>query len=287
MILYGKPVVESRKNQIIDFFSNKNGVYIAILFFWNNEWSRVYVRNKQKFGESVGCEVRVFGQEKEYAYNEIVHVIHELNNDDRCLGTLIQLPLPEWLQPYQQVLCDEIDSTKDIDAMTTQMMGKIATGKGGVVYPAAVAATIELLKYYEIDNLRGKQVSILGQSNLIGKPMALYCIHQWAQVHSFGVDGNPKIMKEVCKKSDYIISATGVVGLVDKSFIKPTNLSAEDKVARQIVIDIGYGFTKEGKATGDVKFDDIEQLVGGITPVPGGIWPLCVCELFGNVMKLN
>jgi methylenetetrahydrofolate dehydrogenase (NADP+)/methenyltetrahydrofolate cyclohydrolase len=94
------------------------------------------------------------------------------------LGILIQLPLPEWLQPYQQVLCDEIDSTKDIDAMTTQMMGKIATGKGGTVYPAAVAATIELLKYYEIDNLRGKQVSILGQSNLIGKPMALYCIYQ-------------------------------------------------------------------------------------------------------------
>lgn len=277
MILYGKPVVESRKNQIIDFFSDKNGVYIAILFFGNNEWSRVYVRNKQKFGESVGCEVRIFGQEKEYVYNEIVHFIHELNNDDRCLGILIQLPLPEWLQPYQQVLCDEIDSTKDIDAMTTQMMGKIATGKGGTVYPAAVAATIELLKYYEIDNLRGKQVSILWQSNLIGKPMALYCIYQWAQVHSFGVDGDPKIMREVCKKSDYIISGTGVVGLVDKGFLSEW----------QIVIDIGYGFTKEGKATGDVKFDDVEQLVDGITPVPGGIWPLCVCELFGNVMKLK
>lgn len=105
------------------------------------------------------------------------------------------------------------------------------------------------------------------------------------------MDGDPKIMRAICRKSDYIISGTGVVGLVDKGFIKPPGLSAtplirEDKVARQIIVDIGYGFTKEGKATGDVNFEEVEQLVEGITPVPGGIGPLCVCELFGNVMKL-
>ena len=99
-------------------------------------------------------------------------------------------------------------------------------------------------------------------------------------------------MKDICKKSDYIISATGVVGLVNKGFIKPLGLSAtplirEDKAVKQIVIDIGYGFTKEGKATGDVKFDEVEPLVDAITPVPGGIGPMCVCELFGNVMKLG
>lgn len=288
MILYGKPVIESKKKWLQDFFSSKKWCYIAILFFGGDEWSRVYVRNKVRFGNEVHCEVKIFWQEKDYIYSEIVELINILNADTLCLGILIQLPLPEWLRPYQQILCDMIDVKKDIDCMTSEMIGKISVARTDVVYPAAVSATIELLLFNKLDNLKGKQVSIIGQSNLIGKPLALYCINQWAQVHSFGIDWDVKIMKAICKRSDYIISATGVVGLVDEGFIncgRPKRSSLQS--GWQIVIDIWYGFTKEGKATGDVKFEEVKDLVDAITPVPWGIGPMCVCELFGNVMKLK
>lgn len=284
MILYGKPVIESKKQGLKDFFTHQKWWYIAILFFGENEWSRVYVRNKIKFGEDIGCKVILFWQDKEYTYSEIVELITMLNGDSSCFGILIQLPLPERLRPYQQILSDMIEVKKDIDCMTSEMIGKISVARSDVVYPAAVSATIELLSFNKLNNLKGKQVSIIGQSNLIGKPLALYCINQWAQVHSFGIDGDLKMMKDICKKSDYIISATGVVGLVDKGFLRRDALVARPQ---QIVIDIWYGFTKEGKATGDVKFEEVKDLVAGITPVPWGIGPMCVCELFGNAMKLK
>jgi methylenetetrahydrofolate dehydrogenase (NADP+)/methenyltetrahydrofolate cyclohydrolase len=101
-----------------------------------------------------------------------------LNGDSSCFGILIQLPLPERLRPYQQILSDMIEVKKDIDCMTSEMIGKISVARSDVVYPAAVSATIELLSFNKLNNLKGKQVSIIGQSNLIGKPLALYCINQ-------------------------------------------------------------------------------------------------------------
>lgn len=120
-------------------------------------------------------------------------------------------------------------------------------------------------------------MSILGQSNLVGKPFAMYCINQGAQVHSFGIDGDPQVVKEFCKKSDYIISATGVIGLITKEYIR------EDQ--SQIIIDIGYGL-RDGKAMGDAVFDEVCDIVHAITPVPGGVGPLCVCQLFENAALL-
>lgn len=315
MILYGKPVIEAKKPVLKEFFVNSNS-YIAILFFGDNEGSKVYVRNKVKFGEEIGCGVKVIDDVAMLqCYNAamswdvrdpyiVKQMICDLNLDESCLWILIQLPLPDDLKPFQQELCDMIDPKKDIDCMTSSMLGAIAAWRTDVVYPAAVGASIEMLKYYGLHNLKWKQVSILGQSNLIGKPMALYCINQGAQVHSFGVDWDKEIMREICRKSDYIISATGVVGLIDESFISPwfglgalsldaklgnvdaVNLQFSAYGSQQVIIDIGYGFTPEGKAAGDVKFDEVKDLAVAVSPVPGGVGPMCVCQLFENARQL-
>lgn len=277
MILYSKELIDKKKKQLKHTFMDSEGRYLAILYFGTDPVISVYVRNKLRFGQEIGLEVKLFGQEEYYTLEAAYTRIDDLNNDPRCIGIILQLPLPSYLKQHQQWLCNAIVPSKDVDAMTSTMLGFIATDHADAVYPAAVGASIQLLQEYRLDNLRGKQVSILGQSNLVGKPFALHCINQGAQVHSFGVDGNPEIAKEFCKKSDYIISATGVIGLITKEYVR------DDQ--SQIIVDIGYGL-KDGKAMGDVVFDEVQDMVHAITPVPGGIGPLCVCQLFENAAFL-
>ena len=285
MILYSKPLIEEKTQALKDFFRAQKSPYIAIFFFGNDQGSKVYIRNKIKFGKEVWCEVKVYTDDDfslvEWIelLQDIKNTIFTLNDDANCLGIIIQLPLPKHLQPFQQELCDLISDTKDIDCMTSMMVGKISVGRNDVVYPAAVAATISLLHYYNLNTLKGKQVSIIGQSNLIGKPMALYCINQWAQVHSFGSDGDTETMKKICQESDYIISSTGVINLIDKDCIADHG--------KQVIVDVGYGFDADGKAAGDASFDEIKDSVKAISPVPGGVGPLCVYQLFENIVILH
>ncbi len=280
IVLYSKDIIAQKKLFLQEHFATQQykSKYLAILYFGHDPVISVYVRNKIKFGYDVGLEARLFGQEKYYTLEDAYECIESLNKDKHCVGIIIQLPLPSYLQDYQQSLCNAIAIGKDVDAMTSAMMGKIAMGSPDAIYPAAVWASIQLLDFYNLNAIRGKQISIIGQSNLVGKPFALYCINQWAQVHSFGVDGDPEVMKEVCRNSDYIISATGVIELVTKEYVR------NDKT--QIIIDIGYGI-KDGKAFGDVAFEQVQNLVHAITPVPGGIWPMCVCQLFENILLLT
>jgi len=109
--------------------------------------------------------------------------------------------------------------------------------------------------------------------------MTLYCINQGAQVHSFGIDGNPETMKKICKESDYIISSAGVLNLIDEDCISDNG--------NQAIIDIGYAFDADGKVSGDAKFDEIKDSVKAISPVPGGVGPLCVYQLFENTVTLH
>jgi methylenetetrahydrofolate dehydrogenase (NADP+)/methenyltetrahydrofolate cyclohydrolase len=285
MILYSRPIIEEKTYDLKDFFITQKSAYITILLFGDDKGSMIYVKNKIKYGGEIWCNVRVIKDEDfkslkgKDLVNSIKEKISQLNDDKNCLGIIIQLPLPKHLQDHQQELCDTIAIEKDIDCMTSAMVGKISVGRKDIVYPAAVAATISLLYYYKLTIQKGKQVSIIGQSNLIGKPMALYAINQWAQVHSFWIDWDTEIMKKICQESDYIISSTGVLNLIDQECI-----SANGK---QVVIDIGYAFDEKGKAAGDANFYEIKDSVHALSPVPGGIGPLCVYQLFENIVKLH
>jgi methylenetetrahydrofolate dehydrogenase (NADP+)/methenyltetrahydrofolate cyclohydrolase len=146
MILYAKPVIETKKWELKEFFSSYQDSYVAILFFGNDLWSEIYVRNKTRFGVEIGCKLVTFGQDKEYSYEDIIWLLKRLNIDDKCIGILIQLPLPEYLKEYQQEFCDLIDYGKDIDCMSSTMIGKICCGYEDAVLPAAVGATVSILK---------------------------------------------------------------------------------------------------------------------------------------------
>jgi methylenetetrahydrofolate dehydrogenase (NADP+)/methenyltetrahydrofolate cyclohydrolase len=144
--------------------------------------------------------------------------------------------------------------------------------------PATAKAVFDLWEYYQLGTMKGLRIAIIGQSNVVGKPLAIECVLRGAVVSTFTEADNPTTIAEQTKQSDVIISCTGAIHLVDKQFINPNG--------EQIVIDVGYGFL-EGKAVGDVKFDEVAPLVKHITPVPGGVGPLTVASLFSNIFLLQ
>lgn len=144
--------------------------------------------------------------------------------------------------------------------------------------PATAKAILDLRDYHQLGSRKGRKIAIIGMGNLIGKPLAIEAVKRGAIVQTFTVEDKKALIAEKCRECEIIISCTGAIHLVDASFI--------NKQKDQIIIDAGYGFLN-GKATGDVNFEEVAPLVKAITPVPGGIGPLTVASLFGNIFILQ
>lgn len=296
MLLYWKPVAKVLQQKIIKKRTEIFGeapIYLGIIFLWEHPASKIYVKKKQDFGEEVGIQTLVFWQKqttensafylqkprKERWYttiSEVLELIEFLNQDEQCKGIIVQLPLPENLQKDQQKILNAITPEKDLDGMNGSLLGKDFLGRI-VFLPATPKAVIHLLDYYQLWNMRGKEVVILGKGIVVGKPLALEVYKRGGFLKAFDVDDNVDTIKNHCQQADYIFSATGKTHLVDTSFL------ANHK--KQVVIDIGYG-QLHGKAVGDVNFDEIENKVEHLSPVPWGVGPLTIACLFDNLFDL-
>lgn len=302
MILSWKELSVSLKQELIakrtQFFADRN-VYVAIIFLGDDYSSATYVKHKKSYGESIGLPVIVFGQNHvaEYDRNQagkfddvsiyinqkydsvgkVMELIRYLNHDDECVWIIIQLPLPEQFEQYKEQLLAAITPQKDLD------------GLGGVILwlseiwlvdfvPATPKAVLHILEQYKLDDFKGKTVAILWQSNIVGKPLVLECIKRGATVYTCNADTPVEEIQHIAQNSDYIISSTGKVHLVDDSFIR------NDK--SQIIVDVWYGHI-DGKPVGDVNIETIKDKVAAYTPVPGGVGPLTVACLFDNVFVLQ
>ncbi len=274
-------------------------VYIAILFFGDNYSSATYIKHKKIYGESIGLPAIVFGQNHDAQYDrnqagkfddvgiyinqnydsiwKVMELVRYLNHDDECVGIIVQLPLPEHFKQYKTDILAAITPTKDIDGL-----GGVLTWLSSIdlidFVPATPKAVLSLLDYYQLGDMKGKTVSIIGQSNIVGRPLIIDCIKRGATVASFNESNAIEEIKVMTKQSDYIISCTGKVHLIDDSFVRDDN--------SQIIVDVGYGHI-DGKPVGDVHIATIQDKVASYTPVPGGIWPLTVACLFDNVFVLQ
>lgn len=285
VILSGTERAQQIKNElqqkVIQYFGEKYNKYIAILYFWDNSSSATYVKFKKRYGEAIGIWCKVFGQEKEnWNFEKISEIIAHLNTDDDCVGIMIQLPLPKELQNHKEELLASITPEKDIDGLWGIMSGLSAIDLVDFL-PATPKAVIEILKTHNLDNLEGKNITIIGQSNLIGKPLAIECMKRWATVNCFNSMSDQDHLKATCKQSDIIISCTGVIHLVNEEFI------SNDTPNTQIFIDVGYGHDKNGKAVWDIDLESIKDKVYAYTPLPWGIGPLTIASLFDNVFVLQ
>ncbi|MFA7717974.1 MAG: bifunctional 5,10-methylenetetrahydrofolate dehydrogenase/5,10-methenyltetrahydrofolate cyclohydrolase [Candidatus Absconditabacterales bacterium] len=302
MILSGKELSialqQELKVNVQKTFAGKKA-YVAIIFLGNDYSSATYVKHKKIYGETIGLPVIVFGQNHiaDYDRNQantfddvgiyvnqqydsigkIMELIKYLNYDKECVGIIVQLPLPEQFQPYKEQILAAITPEKDVDGLGGVIMGLSEIGLIDFI-PATPRAVFALLNYFHLDDFQGKMVAILGQSNIVGKPLALECIKRGATVYSCNVQTPIEEIKTMTKQSAYIISCTGKVHLVDESFVR------DDKT--QIIVDVGYGHI-EGKPVGDVNREKVAEKVSAYTPVPGGVGPLTVACIFANVITLQ
>lgn len=288
---------EELKQKVMSAFSEPK--YVAIIFLWEDYSSAAYVKHKKKYGESIGLPVIVFGQNQNADYDrnqagkfddvgiyinqkydsigKVIELIRYLNHDDSCVGIIVQLPLPEHFKQYKTQILSAITPTKDVDGL-----GGVLTGLSSIdlidFVPATPRAVLYLLDNYGLGDMKGKTVAIIGQSNIVGRPLIIDCVKRWATVASFNQANSIEEIKKMTKQSDYIISCTGQVHLVDESFVR------DDQ--SQIIVDVWYGH-KDGNPVGDVVIENIVDKVAAYTPVPGGVWPLTVACLFANVFVLQ
>lgn len=207
---------------------------------------------------------------------DMVKLVQELSANDKVHGIIIQRPLPEGINALS--LIDALDPAKDVDGAHPLNAGRLAQftfvdrpiDVGPYLVPATPLGGLELLKHYDVE-IDGKHAVIVGASNLIGKPLALLLIQNWATVTVCDLHTDP--LSEYTKQADIVASVTGVAHLIKADMLKPG----------ATVLDFGFA-QLEGEWVGDVDFEAAKDVVGAISPVPGGTGPMTNAMLMRNVL---
>lgn len=243
---------------------------IAVILVGDNSASAVYVRNKQRRAEKLGMNSELIHFDADVTEKELLDKIEELNNDPEIDGFLVQLPLPKGIDEDRVI--NAIDSKKDVDGFAPDNVGHLWIGEPHTK-PATAAGILMMLDYYDVD-LDGKNVVIIGRSNIVGKPVAAMMLAKNATVtiaHS-----HTKNLKQLAKTADILVVAIGQAKFVNKDYVKDG----------AVVIDVGMDRDENGKLCGDVDFDDVADQVEMITPVPGGVGPMTITALMDQVIEL-
>ena len=273
MILDGKVVAASIKEQLREEINGRMDIIgrrprLVIISVGDDPASKVYVRNKMKAAEEVGIVALHKQFETETFLPHICRYIAALNLADDVDGIMVQLPLPKHLN--ERAIIDTIDPSKDVDGLTTTNIGRLRSGQD-CLKPCTAAGIIDLCKYYNIE-LDDKDVTIIGRSNIVGKPLADLMMAEGAtvtQCHS-----HTKQLQNHTDYADIVVSAIG----------QPKFITDFHVHGCQTVIDVGINRDENGKLCGDVDFDGVKDKVESITPVPGGVGPMTVAELMKNVV---
>ena len=274
MILDGKALSNKILDEISkehDFMLKKNGrrAGLVVVIVGDDKASRVYVKNKSMTCEKVGFFTETIDFSSNISEEELLKEIERLNSDERFDGILVQLPLPKHIDELK--VLNAINPDKDVDGFHFNNIGKMVVGDDTGFLSCTPYGIMQLFDEYNI-NVEGKDVVIIGRSNIVGKPMALLLIQKRATVQVCNT--RTKDMREKLKNADIVISAAGVPNLIGK----------EDVKKGAVVIDVGINRV-EGKICGDVNFEEVKDIASYITPVPGGVGPMTIASLMKNTLK--
>lgn len=242
---------------------------LAVVLVGDNPASRVYVGMKEKACRDVGIFSDEHTLPAETGENELLALINRLNNDERIHGILVQLPLPKHI--VESRVLEAIAPHKDVDGFHPYNVGRLVTGKP-VFRPCTPYGIMVMLQETGID-LTGKEVVVVGRSNIVGKPVALMCLQQHATVtvcHTRTIDLPKKITM-----ADVLIAAVGRPEVIRGEWIKPG----------AVVIDVGVNRVGEKKLVGDVEFEAAVKRASHISPVPGGVGPMTITMLLQNTLQ--
>ncbi|WP_271005926.1 bifunctional methylenetetrahydrofolate dehydrogenase/methenyltetrahydrofolate cyclohydrolase FolD [Listeria seeligeri] len=255
--------------EVAELAKNGKKPGLAVVLVGDNQASRTYVRNKQKRTEEAGMKSVLMELPETVSEEKLLEVVEELNIDETIHGILVQLPLPKHIS--EEKVIDTISYDKDVDGFHPVNVGNLFIGKDSFV-PCTPAGIIELIKSTGTQ-IEGKRTVVIGRSNIVGKPVAQLLLNENATVtiaHS-----RTKDLPEVAKEADILVVATGLAKFVKKDYIKPG----------AVVIDVGMDRDENNKLCGDVDFDDVVDVAGFITPVPGGVGPMTITMLLANTLK--
>ncbi len=242
---------------------------LAVVLVGQDPASEVYVRNKRKACEETGIISVAHDLPADTSQTTLLELIDKLNADASVDGILVQLPLPEQIDP--ETVIERIHPDKDVDGFHPYNIGRLAL-RMPVLRPCTPRGVITLLESTG-EALRGRDAVIVGASNIVGRPMGLELLLAGCTVttcHRFTRDLAAQV-----RQADILIVAVGKPGIVKGEWIKPG----------ATVIDVGINRSKDGKLVGDIEFDVACERAGWITPVPGGVGPMTVATLLQNTLE--
>lgn len=271
-LLEGKPIAEKIKEQIkLETQSLKNKPVLASIMVGDNPSAEAYVKSQKKTAEALGIEYQFHKLAQDSQEQSLIEFIQKLNADKSVNGIIVQMPLPPQID-YKKI-SQFILPEKDVEGMHPVNIGKIVFGKA-VILPCTPAAVMELLKEAGVD-LYGKEIVVVGHSEIVGKPLSLLLLDKFATVTvcHIGTSKADKLEEHV-RSAEVLIVAVGKAGLIKGDWIKEG----------AIVIDVGINRVAD-KIVGDVEFEAAEKRASYITPVPGGVGPLTVTMLMRNLVE--
>lgn len=273
-ILDGKALSQKIKSEVkveVEKLKNETNITpgLAVVLVGSDPASAAYVNMKSKACKEAGIYSIVHEMPDSITQENILEIISMMNSNPNIDGILVQLPLPAHIDTT--AILEAIDPVKDVDGFHPYNVGRVIAGLDGFV-PATPYGVMELLKSYDIDP-QGKDVCIVGASNIVGKPLAALMLNANATVDICHI--YTKDLKAHTSKADIICVGVGVVNLIKDDMVKDG----------AIVIDIGINRLEDGRLVGDVDYDAVASKCSYITPVPGGVGPMTIAMLLKNTVK--
>ncbi|MFA4905793.1 MAG: bifunctional methylenetetrahydrofolate dehydrogenase/methenyltetrahydrofolate cyclohydrolase FolD [Candidatus Margulisiibacteriota bacterium] len=241
---------------------------LSVILIGEDPGSQIYVRNKEKACAEAGIETETHRLPADYNEKQLVELIKKLNQEDNVHGILVQLPLPKSFNEKEVLM--NISPKKDVDGMHIENIGRLFAGQEPYFYPCTPSGIMRLILSTGVQ-IKGKEAVVVGRSNIVGKPTAMLLLNQHATVticHS-----RTENLGEVTKRADILVAAIGRAGTIKADMIK----------RGAIVIDVGMNRLPTG-LVGDVDFEKAREVVGYITPVPGGVGPMTIAMLLSNTL---
>ena len=274
MLMDGKELAKEIKAKIkaeIDDIKKKNNInpMVATILVGDNPASQVYLNSQIKSYQDLGIGVQKYFFCEEISEAYLLNLIDKLNKDTEVDGIMVNLPLPPQINVTK--VLNSIKLVKDVDGFKAENLGLLFQNNEGFTSPSTPAGIMALIEGYNID-LEGKDVVVVGSSNIVGKPIAALILNSRGTITICNI--YTKNLAEKTKNADILISAVGKAKLITEDMVKEG----------AVVIDVGINRVN-GKLEGDVDFENVQKKASHITPVPGGVGALTVAMLLSNILK--